>query len=63
MAELKITIPDDKVQLVLEAFADIRGIDPTVEKVKKEITDEIKSVVKRYKLKLEAQSMEDVDVT
>lgn len=51
MAELKITIPNDKVQLVLEAFAFIRGIQATPQAVKKEIIDEIKYVVKQYKWK------------
>jgi len=49
MAELKITIPDDKVQLVLDAFANQRGIDATAQAVKKEFTDEIKLVVRTYK--------------
>jgi len=55
MAELKITIPDNKVQLVLDAFAEMRGVEATPQAVKKEITDEIKEVVKRYKLQRLAQ--------
>lgn len=62
MAKITINIPDDKVQLVLEAFADSRGIDPTKAMVKKELTDEIKAVVKRYRLKQTAQTMSDVEV-
>lgn len=51
MAELRITIPNDKVQLVLDAFADRYGIEPTPQAVKQEIIGEIKTVVKQYKLK------------
>ena len=51
MAQIVITIPDDKVQLVLDAFANVRGIPNTPSAVKKELTDEIKTVVKRYKLR------------
>ena len=58
MAEMKITIPDDKVQLVLAAFAEMRGIQATPQAVKKEITDEIKDVVKRYKLQRLEQGRE-----
>ncbi|KKN21006.1 hypothetical protein LCGC14_0929770 [marine sediment metagenome] len=50
MAEIKITIPNDRVQLVLDAFASERGIAKTPAALKGELTDEIKSVVKRYKL-------------
>lgn len=50
MAQFTINIPDNKVQLVLDAFAGMRGIQPTATAVKKEITDEIKQVVKDYKI-------------
>ena len=50
MAEIKITIPNDKVQLVLDAFAAARGIPATPTAVKQEFIDEIKAVVKRYKV-------------
>lgn len=58
MPEIKITIPDDKVQLVLDAFAEMRGINPTPQAVKKELTDEIKMVVKNYKLQRLARGQE-----
>tara|TARA_Y100000310_G_C20485226_1_gene716561 strand:+ start:740 stop:955 length:216 start_codon:yes stop_codon:yes gene_type:complete len=51
MGELKIIIPDDKIQLVADAFADIRGTKSTMEAVKQDITNDVKSVVKRHKLK------------
>lgn len=50
MAELKIQIPNNKVALVLEAFHEVRGIDPTPQAFKAEIINEIKEVVKRYKV-------------
>ena len=55
MAELRITIPDAKVQLVLEAFTRVRGIGTdgeiaTPAEFKAEIINEIKEVVKRYKV-------------
>lgn len=48
MAELRITISDDKVQLVLDAFAWRTGIDPTPAAFKAEMIGQIKQVVKRY---------------
>ena len=58
MAELKIAIPNDKVQLVLDAYADVRGIDPTASALKAEFISEIKQTVKRYKLKMIASGQE-----
>jgi len=63
MAELKITIPTGKVQLVLDAFADARGIPATAEAVKKEITDEIKSVVKSYQVKQASKTIASIDIS
>lgn len=63
MAELKITIPDGKEQLVLEAFADARGIAPTPTAFKKEFVDEIRAVTKRYQLKVLSGTVQDVDVS
>jgi len=60
MAELKITIPDDKVQLVLDAFADARGIAATPAALKKEFVGEIKNVVNRYQLKQVSLPIVDV---
>lgn len=50
MAELRIAIPDNKVQLILDAFAAMRGIEATPQAFKAEIVREIKYVVKRYKV-------------
>lgn len=63
MAELKITIPDDKENSVLAAFADARGIEATLEAVKKELTDEIKDIVKRYEIKQVAQAIANIELT
>ena len=58
MAELKITIPDNKIQLVLDAFAEMRGIEATPQAIKKEIINEIKQTVKRYKIQRLMQGQE-----
>ena len=59
MAELKVTIPDDKVQLVLAAYAYLLDIEPTPEAVKQVIINDIKGVVKRYKLRRLESGQED----
>ena len=48
MAQIIITIPDDKVTLVLDAFAGQRGIEPTSAAVKAELVREIKATVRAY---------------
>ena len=58
MASITLTISDDKVQLVLDAFAAVRGISATATAVKKELVDEIKNVVKQYKLQRLASGQE-----
>ena len=63
MVEIKISIPNDKVQLVLDSFAAERGIPKTADAVKEEFTDEIKAVVKRYQLKETEQSLSNINVT
>ena len=63
MAQLIINIPDNKVDLVLKAFAARRGINKSQSAFKTEIISEIKSVVKWYETKEAAKSIQNVDVS
>lgn len=64
MAELVITIPDDKVQLILDSFHGMRGIDPTPQAFKAEVINEIKQTVRQYKARqlLEGHEVSQADM-
>lgn len=49
MATLTITIPDDKLELVLTAFATRRGIEPTLPALRQEFAQEIRKTVRQWR--------------
>jgi len=62
MAELNIAIPDNKVDLVLEAYAAIKGIEATSQAFKAEIINDIKHTVNKYQTQKLAKEIPIVEV-
>lgn len=68
MANLTITIPDDKVQEVLDAFDTMvegRSTDTKVQWVKRDLINRIKNVVNRYRIEEARKNVDnsDIDIT
>lgn len=63
MAQLVINIPDDKIDLVLTAFAEQRGIEATSTAFKAEIIGEIRQTVRHYQARRYEGLLPPVELT
>jgi hypothetical protein len=60
--DLNITIPENKLSIIIAAFTAETGIEPTPSALKKEIINSIKRVVRTYMIKEAAEDIINIEL-